>query len=320
MRAGCSCGTQEVAPIWQHSCIFPRELSIVYRTIETVQDQIQLQKDLDALKKWADIWGMRFNASKCQVMRISRSRSPHEKFYTLCNEILKQVDKTKYLGVTISDDLSWSPHVEYIANKANKVLGVLRRNLKHCPAELKETAYLSMVRSILEYASAVWDPHLQKDIGLIERVQRKAARFVKNDYRVYLENEDEYNSVTEMIKVLGWKDLADRRRDTRLTLLYKIIHNHVNIEPDECLISRQNHYPDRDRQMPERYDGTVTGYANSQNFEHIRFEVDPYRYSFYPRTILDWNLLPETTVNVDSVMAFKGKLKAGTQVPPAHSD
>ncbi len=114
-----------------------------------------------------------------------------------------------------------------------------------------------MVRSILEYASAVWDPHLQKDIGLIERVQRKAARFVKNDYRVYLENEDEYNSVTDMIKDLGWKDLA------RLTLLYKIIHNHVNIEPDECLISRHNHYTDYDRQMPEGYDRTVIGYANN---------------------------------------------------------
>ncbi len=293
---------------------------IVYRTIKTMQDQIDLQKDLDALKQWADTWGMRFNASKCQVMRISRSRTPYERYYKLCNEILDQVDKTKYLGVTISDELSWSPHVENITSKANKVLGILRRNLKHCPTNLKETAYLSMVRSILEYASAVWDPYLQKDINLIERVQRKAARFVKGDYRVYLKEEQEYVSVSKMIEDLKWKDLADRRRDTRLTLFYKIVHNHVNIEPDETIIPRQNQYPDRDRQMPARYDGTVTGCANKHNFEQIRYDINSYRYSFYPRTVLDWNLLPESTVSTNSVMAFKGKLKAGTQVPTAHSD
>ena len=213
-----------------------------------------------------------------------------------------------------------SYYVESITSKANKVLGILRRNLKHCPTSLKETAYLSMVRSILEYACAVWDPHLQKDINLIERVQRKAARFVKGDYRVYQKEEQEYVSVSKMIEDLKWKDLADRRRDTRLTLLYKIVHNHVNIEPDETLMPRPNQYPDRDRQMPARYDGTVTGYANKHNFEQIRYDINSYRYSFYPRTILDWNLLPESKVSTNSVMAFKGKLKAGTQVPTAHSD
>ena len=95
------------------------------------------------------------------------------------------VEKTKYLGVIISDDLKWGPHIEYISNKASKVLGVVKRNLKHCPEKLRETAYLSMVRSILEYACAVWDPHLKKDIGAIERVQRRAARFVKKEYRTY---------------------------------------------------------------------------------------------------------------------------------------
>ena len=68
-----------------------------------------------------------------------------------------------------------------------------------------------------------------------------------------------------MMKDLRWKDLADRRRDTHLTMLYKIVHNHANIEPDECLTPRRNHYSDPDRQMPERYDGKVAGYVNSQN-------------------------------------------------------
>ena len=79
--------------------------------------------------------------------------------------------------------------------------------------------------------------------------------------------------------------------------------------------SRHNHYPDYHRQMPEIYDGTIRGYASNQNFEQItfcRFELNLYRYSFYPRTIIDCNLLPETTVIVGSVMAFKVKLKQTT--------
>ena len=59
-----------------------------------------------------------------------------------------------------------------------KLLGFLRRNLKACLPKLRETAYFSLVRSSLEYSSAVWDPFRQKDIDKLEKIQRAAARFV----------------------------------------------------------------------------------------------------------------------------------------------
>ena len=71
--------------------------------------------------------------------------------------------------------LKWASQINKISNKANSVNGFIRRNLKHANRDQRELAYASLVRSILEYSSTVWDPLHQKDIDRLERVQRRAA-------------------------------------------------------------------------------------------------------------------------------------------------
>ena len=80
-----------------------------------------------------------------------------------------------YLGVKLHHRLSWKPHIDYIRNKANRVVGFLLRNLQHCPSHLRELAYKQFVLPILEYC---WDPHHQTNITQVEMVQHRAARFV----------------------------------------------------------------------------------------------------------------------------------------------
>ena len=87
-----------------------------------------------------------------------------EETQTSDNQILKEVESAKYLGVHINNNLKWDTHIQQTVNKANKTLGFLRRNLYGCPPKLKETAYLSLVRSVLEYAAQVWDPYEDKYI------------------------------------------------------------------------------------------------------------------------------------------------------------
>ena len=134
---------------------------LLYRPIKSIKDHVTLQKDLQQLEDWSKSWGMRFNAKKCYIMSIN-SKSSH--FYELDKHILQQVPENPYLCVTISEDLKWSPHINKITKKANSTLGFLRRNLQHCPETCRKTAYLALIRSLLEYSSVVCDPYLQKDI------------------------------------------------------------------------------------------------------------------------------------------------------------
>ena len=84
---------------------------LIYRSIETTQDQIQFQEDLDALHRWDQSWGMRFNAKICNIMTITNKEDPLTKFYQLDNTILQQVDCASYLGILIHQSLKFSEHI-----------------------------------------------------------------------------------------------------------------------------------------------------------------------------------------------------------------
>jgi len=230
---------------------------------------------------------MSFNAAKCEVVQISRKKTVLQKIYTTKGQALQEVNKARYLGVIISNDLQSSTHVSTITKKANSSPGFLRRNLKNAPPKLKEIAYFSLVRSVVEYSATVWDPHLCKDKDALEMVQRRAARNVKNDHR-------QTSSVTRMLKDLGWESLADRRRDLRLVLLHKIVNHFAMVTTDDILIpadlrTRANH---------------------PYKFRTIRANTTIFRYSFFVNIIPAWNSLQDETVKSMTAETFKSRLKS----------
>ena len=60
----------------------------------------------------------------------------------------------------------------------------------------------------MEYGATVWDPYQKYNSDKVERVHRRAARFVK---RIY----SRYSSVSDMLDVLGWTPLSQRRQGAR---------------------------------------------------------------------------------------------------------
>ena len=98
------------------------------------------------------------NAKKCFTMRITHNRNPKIFNYKLGECILETTNSHPYLGVCITSNLSWSTHINNITSSANRSLGFIRRNLYSCSKPIKQTAYMALVRPLLEYSNTVWDP------------------------------------------------------------------------------------------------------------------------------------------------------------------
>ena len=112
---------------------------VCYREIKDTEDTVKLQEDINHLGCWARSWGMKFQPVKCNIMQITRKRIKKiNASYSLEGTVLENVEKIKYLGVTITNDLKWNTHVSNICTKANRTLGLLRRNLAACPLDVKE--------------------------------------------------------------------------------------------------------------------------------------------------------------------------------------
>ena len=157
---------------------------------------------------------------------------------------MEQVQSDKYLELTITDNLDWGQHVSEISCKATKTtwhthLGTPYHDTQiaqmekvqrtACPKDVKEAAYKSMVRPILEYGSTVWDPHYNGLNDELENVQKRAARFVTRNYSY------ETGSITGILEELKWETLQKRRKDNRLILLYKGLKGKARIPTDDLI-------------------------------------------------------------------------------------
>ena len=115
---------------------------------------------------------------------------------------IEQVDSEKDLGVTFESTLRFDKHILNCVNKANRMLGLIKRSFSFMDKEMFLPLYKALIRPHLEYATVVWSPFLKKDIFLIENVQRRATKIVR-----YIRN----LSYEERLKHLGLPTLKYRR-------------------------------------------------------------------------------------------------------------
>ena len=138
----------------------------IFRTIKSIDDCKLLQNDLDNLQLWSDNWLLQFHPNKCQVLTLGNSKFNFD--YSLpdntsnTRKVLDYVKEAKDLGVIIDTRLSFDAHINNKTNKANSILGIIRRSYTHLDESILMILYKALVRPYLEYANTIWHPYKKK--------------------------------------------------------------------------------------------------------------------------------------------------------------
>ena len=267
-------------------CILYADDVLLYCPINSQSDYAMLQNDINAISEWSDGHYLTLNAAKCKYMILSRKRARSDPILPLAlnGTALDKVVTFKYLGVLLSDNLSWSNHISNACTKARKVLGLLyRRFYNYASNDCLKQLYISLARPHLEYAAALWDPHTAKDIQLLENTQKFALKLITHNWD---------SCYQDLLALSDLPSLSSRRLHSKLSQLYRIVHG-LCYFPEGIVEMR----PSRS----ERLQRSLTLF---QPFAR----TNSYHMSFVPNSISAWNSLTEEQVTCSTLPSFKKSL------------
>jgi len=249
-------------------------------SINNEDDAKLLREDLARLFRWAEDWQMLFNIDKCAVMHMGRKNKSFK--YEMGNKELRTTEEEKDLGVIVHHSTKSSRQCTVAATKANRILGFIRRTVVSREKSIILNLYKTLVRPHLEYCVQVWNPHLQKDKDILEKVQRRATRMIRGIGRLTYE---------ERLKECGLTTLEKRRCRGDLIETYKLITNKESTPSSTFFkMASRDGLRGHDYKIFKKSDGAI-----KQRF-------------FSSRVINAWNELSDDTVSVESLNCFKIKL------------
>jgi hypothetical protein len=178
-----------------------------------------------------------------------------------------------------------SEQIQVAVKKANAMLGMIKRNIKHRSKEVIVKLYKALVRPRLEYCVQVWSPYHRGDINMLERIQKRATKMIVG-FQNY--------SYEERLRKTGLQCLEERRIRGDLIQVYKMIRGMDKLDYNKFF-----------KIQPP----TIT-LGHSYKLIKERSRLDIRKYFFSQRVVSAWNALPGEVVEAGTVNAFKNKLDA----------
>ena len=263
----------------------------IFRRINSQADVDILQKDIDKLIKWSNIWLLKFHPDKCKYMGIGYQGNALPEKYNMDGQFLEVTDCEKDIGVHIDPKLSFDKHIGKSINKANRILAVIRRTFERIDSENFSFLFKGLVRPHLEYAAPIWSPFLEKQKDLLENVQKRATRFIPGCYNL---------SYPERLKKLKLPTLAYRRLRGDMIQVFKL----TRAEQGEG---------GYDRSLPELFKQNHAGTHQTRSKEKkdlpiIRCDKRIREHNFSIRVRNIWNSLPKSVIESKNVKAFEKAL------------
>jgi hypothetical protein len=240
----------------------------------------RLQDDLNRLYQWSVDWQMLFNIDKCKVIHFGYNNK--EAVYNMGCNTLAAVSEERDLGVIVHRSLKSSSQCVKVVKSANATLGMINRTFVSKNKTTLLHLYKSLVRPKLEYCVQAWRPFLQRDIDLLEKVQRRATRMIVKD---------ENKTYEERLQILNWTTLETRRLRGDLIQTFKILKGLDKVDSSMYFVK------------------SSTGLrGHSLKLFKSGSRLDIRRFFFSQRVVDEWNRLPESAIQCQTVNNFKSKL------------
>lgn len=149
----------------------------MYFAVKDSDDARKFQDDLNRFDEFCSLHYLSLNVNKCKHITFTKNVNIVSTSLSLSNKILEKVKVVKDLGIYLDSKLSFERHIDDIVSRSFRMLGfILRISRSFRSEETLKVLYFSLVRSIVEYATPIWNPFYHKYINRIERVQRKFTR------------------------------------------------------------------------------------------------------------------------------------------------
>ena len=255
-----------------------------HKEVASAADCDTIQEDVNLIFKWASNHDLRLNVSKTKAMLVSRKRSTPVLSLRLGESAIETVSSYKYLGITITANLSWSLHLNATCCKAKRLIGYLYRYFRQASTSTLNRLYQAIILPILSYGGCIWDPHHTTYTTKLEKVQEFAAKVVTRRWST---------PGADLVTELHWPSLQQRRHLSKLCLCRRILQGKSLISPTVFL----------------PHPSTTVRHNNSQPLFLPRVRTDHHRGTFFVSVVPLWNSIPDYIITLSSDKSFKVTLK-----------
>ena len=280
--------------------MFADDTNITLTAKTLTELKLAITPELSNLNCWLRANRLSLNVAKTELMIIgSRQRlntQCDEVNIRIDDEIIKRVDRTKSLGLTIHDRLSWSNHVDEICRNVSSAIGALKRIRHFISANTALQIYNALILPHFDYCSPVWDCLSGQLSDKLQKLQHSAARVITK-----LPFDTNSNFLLDTLK---WEKLSLRRKKQKALIMYKTIHDLAPEYLQRLFSQRHAEYNLRN------LEGKLTLPKPNTNYLKRSF--------CYSRACL-WNNLTQYLRNADSIGQFKGTIKQVSDLSDSHT-